>query len=294
MASAEDLPRPEPLPLVDAMPHRRPSRTATSPTPRCSAPRSPARASPIPTSRPSSVDAPEAAAATAPPEWLADDLVVETRRRQAVAAPLALRDPRRRCSRCWWAGARPSPTRSSAPRATRSPTSRAQTQAAATAAAEELGFEVEIAESREDGSTPGTVLDTRPPAGEQLDEGETLTLIISLGNTPAPVPTDLVGKTLEEATQLLTDAGGFKPEVTEQESEDVPDGRRHRGRRRGAGRAAQGRSGAARRVERPGAAHRAVGPGGRLVRRTPRRPSRASSSRPSRSTSSATTSRRAR
>ena len=158
------------------------------------------------------------APATAPPEWLDDDLVVQTdddeRRRaggrgRSSSPLLAVLVGGRRGVRGLGAHAR---------RATRSPTLRGKTEAEATAEAEALGFEVETKESREDGSTPGTVLDTQPAAGEQLDEGDTLTLIVSLGNTPAPVPTDLVGKTLEEATQILTDAGEFTPDVTEQSS----------------------------------------------------------------------------
>ena len=131
--------------------------------------------------------------------------------------------------------------------------------------AEALGFEVERQESREDGSTPGDVLGTRPEAGEELEEGDTLTLIISLGNTPAPVPTDLAGKPLEEATQILAAAGGFAPEVAV-EIRDGPEGRRHPARRRRAGRAAEGLGRAVGRVERSCAPHGPVGPGRRHVR----------------------------
>ena len=97
-------------------------------------------------------------------------------------------------------------------------------EAEATAKAKALGFEVARAEDRQDGSKPGTVLSTKPVAGKDLDEGDTLTLVISLGNTLATVPTDLVGKPIEEATKTLTDAGGFTPAITEQASEDVPKG----------------------------------------------------------------------
>jgi serine/threonine-protein kinase len=96
-----------------------------------------------------------------------------------------------------------------------------KTEAQARAAVAELGFEVERRDTRQDGSTPGEVLDTKPKAGESLDEGGTLILFVSLGNTPAPVPTDLVGLPIEEATQALADAGQFVPVVTEAESEDV-------------------------------------------------------------------------
>ena len=103
--------------------------------------------------------------------------------------PRGAAGPRRSSSRsspCWSAAARPSPTRSSAPRATRSPTSRARPRRRPPPRPRSWGSRSRSPRAGEDGSTPGTVLDTRPPAGEQLDEGDTLTLIISLGNTPAP------------------------------------------------------------------------------------------------------------
>ena len=162
MASAEDLPRPEPLPLVDGMPRRRPRATASSPTPPCSAPRSPARAWPTPDEPTVVVDAPEAAASAAPPEWLADDLVVETDDDEPSPAPLALGDPRRAARRARRRRRGVRLHASSAPRATRSPTSRAMTEAAATRRGR--GARVrgrDRQESREDGTTPGTVLDTR-------------------------------------------------------------------------------------------------------------------------------------
>jgi len=221
MASAEELPRPEPLPLETGM--------AVPPAPGDDGDvtmlgvalagtrlADPGEATAV-------TDAPDTAAVSAPPEWLADDLVVDTdddpsRRRwpwAILVAVLAILVGGGGAV-AWSAISTPSHE---------IPNLRGQSEAEARAAAEELGFEVEIQESREDGSTPGTVLSTKPPAGESLEEGDTITLIVSLGNTPAPVPTDLVGKTLEEATQILADAGGFTPDVTEVESEDVEAGR---------------------------------------------------------------------
>ena len=225
MATAEALPRPEPLPLTDSIPVDVPDGHVDDSTmlgvalagTRLADPGEPTVVGEAPDT------AAAAAAVAAPPEWLADELVVDPEEDE----------PRRR--RWPWAilvavlavlvggGAAYAYSELSTP-SHEIPDLKGETQAAATAAAEELGFEVELAESRQDGSTPGTVLDTRPAAGEELDEGGTLTLIISLGNTPAPVPTDLPGKTIEEATQILADAGGFKPDVTEQQSEEVAKG----------------------------------------------------------------------
>ena len=127
MATAEDLPRPEPLPLVG---DRSPApATTTAVTPRCSAWRWPAPASPTPDEPTVVVDAAEAAApavpVAAPPEWLDDDLVVETDDDGAAAGAAG---PARSSWPCWpcsSAGAPRSPTPSSARRATRSRTSRA-------------------------------------------------------------------------------------------------------------------------------------------------------------------------
>jgi serine/threonine-protein kinase len=220
MACAEQLPRPAPLPLetgIDVDPSVEvadPDATMLGPTLGGTRLAEPGEAT--------VVDLPQAAPAAAPPEWLDDDLVIETRddadRRRwpwAILVAILAILVGSGGALAWSAISTPSHE---------IPNLRGETEAAARAAAEELGFEVRIENSREDGSTPGTVLSTEPPAGEQLDEGDTLTLVVSLGNTPAPVPTDLAGKTLEEATQILTDAGQFTPEVTEVESEEVPAG----------------------------------------------------------------------
>ena len=46
-----------------------------------------------------------------------------------------------------------------------------------------------------------------PQPGTSLAEGRTVTLTVSLGPPPVPVPTDLAGKTIEQATASLTAAG---------------------------------------------------------------------------------------
>ena len=193
---AEDLPRPAPLPLVGAVAGRaqrrqRPAdatmlgaalagtRLADPDEPTVVGRRAPRRAAPPPRHRsgwPTTSSSRPTTTSAARRRWPYAILVAVARRARRRRRGLRLH------------GAQHPEPRDPGPRRRR-PRRRRR------AAAEELGFEVEIAESREDGSTPGTVLDTRPAAGEQLDEGDTLTLIVSLGNTPAPVPTDLVGKT---------------------------------------------------------------------------------------------------
>jgi serine/threonine-protein kinase len=222
MACAEKLPRPEPLPLeagivVDpAADAPDPDATMLGPALAGSRLVEPGETTVV------DVDLPQAAPAAAPPEWLDDELVVDTRddrpsRRWPWALLVAL------LAVLVGSGGAFAWSEISTP-SHEIPNLRGETEAAARAAAEELGFDVRVEHSREDGTTPGTVLSTKPGAGESLEEGGTLTLVVSLGNTPAPVPTDLPGKTLEEATQILMDTGRFTPDVTEVESEEVPAG----------------------------------------------------------------------
>jgi beta-lactam-binding protein with PASTA domain/tRNA A-37 threonylcarbamoyl transferase component Bud32 len=98
------------------------------------------------------------------------------------------------------------------------------TEEAARQAVDGYGWEIERRTERKDGSEAGRVLRTEPEAGQQLDKGDTLVLYVSLGNTLAPVPGDLVGKTLDEAAAALQAAGGFVPKVTEAHDEEVGPG----------------------------------------------------------------------
>lgn len=68
-----------------------------------------------------------------------------------------------------------------------------------------------------------TVASFSPPAGTPLAPGETVTITISQGRKPIPLP-DVAEKSPEEATTTLTDAG-FAPAVSpQQEFSDIPAG----------------------------------------------------------------------
>ena len=69
-----------------------------------------------------------------------------------------------------------------------------------------------------------TVISQDPPAGTSLAEGRTVTLTVSLGPPPVPVPTDLGGKTIEQASAALTAAGFKLGVVTDAYDESVPKG----------------------------------------------------------------------
>ena len=98
------------------------------------------------------------------------------------------------------------------------------TEDAAAKAIDGYGWKVDRRTDRKDGSEAGKVLRTDPTSGKQLKKGDTLTIWVSLGNELAPVPGDLVGKTIEEATAALDAAGGFVPKATPEYSEDKAKG----------------------------------------------------------------------
>jgi eukaryotic-like serine/threonine-protein kinase len=85
------------------------------------------------------------------------------------------------------------------------------------------GWRIEVRQDREDGTAPGQVLRTEPDAGERVAEGGTLVLHVSLGNTLSTVPGDLVGRPVEEAEAALEEAG-FVTTRSDEHSEDVPAG----------------------------------------------------------------------
>jgi serine/threonine-protein kinase len=89
------------------------------------------------------------------------------------------------------------------------------TEEAARRAVDGYGWTIERRTDRRDGSVAGRILRTEPKAGETLKKGDRLVIYVSLGNTLALVPADLVGQTIDAATASLQDAGGFVPKVTE-------------------------------------------------------------------------------
>jgi len=76
------------------------------------------------------------------------------------------------------------------------------------------GWQVRTSEMFAEGSNPGEVLAQRPSAGLSLEERQLVELTISLGSPPIAVPTDLAGKSLDEAGAALA-AVGLGIEVAE-------------------------------------------------------------------------------
>jgi serine/threonine-protein kinase len=218
MASAEDLPRPEPLPLATGAPLV--DLTQAEPGDDATMIGVPAAGSRLAGPDDGAGDAtrvdlpPTAAAATlGTPDHLDDDLAADEpdrpRRRWAWALVAVL------LAAVVGGGAAAAWSELRTP-VHEVPVLTELTEEAAREAVADLGFEIEVRETRQDGSTPGTVVQTDPAAGEELEEGATLVLFVSLGNTTAPVPGDLVGKTLDEAEAALEAAGQFRAVVSEE------------------------------------------------------------------------------
>ena len=83
------------------------------------------------------------------------------------------------------------------------------------------GFRVEQVGEYRETDPVGRVLSQDPEAGTSLEEGRTVTLGVSLGPPPVPVPTDLSGMTVEQATTALTAAGLKLGPITEEFDETV-------------------------------------------------------------------------
>jgi len=227
MAAAEDLPRPEPLPLAAGTPVVDLTRAGEDPTLLGATTLAPSR---LPDDDASVVDgrAVDATVADAPavavpsPPVVADELVAvdepPRRRRWPIALAVLVLAALLGTGAAWAVIANRPPTYE-VPRLV------SLSEEAARRAVDPYGWEIDRRTTRQDGTEPGEVLRTEPAAGELLRKGDTLVIWVSLGNELAPVPEDLVGKTLEEATAALEAAGGFVAEVVDEpHDEEVPAG----------------------------------------------------------------------
>lgn len=77
---------------------------------------------------------------------------------------------------------------------------------------------------RLDGTQEGTILRTTPAAGQELQEGETITYFVSQGPELQPVPVNLIGIAVSDAEALLQGANLVLGEVTEQVNEEFSNG----------------------------------------------------------------------
>src|SRR4029078_6031188 len=94
----------------------------------------------------------------------------------------------------------------------------------ATSAIAAKHWKVRKLESRKDDAKKGEVIDQDPDEGTSLDEEKTVTITVSLGNTLVDVPTDLAGKTVEEASAALAQASLSLGTQTPQHDETIAAG----------------------------------------------------------------------
>ena len=100
-----------------------------------------------------------------------------------------------------------------------------QTEADATQALDQAGFKSGTTKGYSDSAPVGQVIGQTPPGGVYAKTGLEVVLVVSEGPPPAQAVTvpDVGGKTQDEATKLLEDAG-FKVDVLQVYSDAVPTG----------------------------------------------------------------------
>ncbi|HUG75847.1 MAG TPA: Stk1 family PASTA domain-containing Ser/Thr kinase, partial [Acidimicrobiia bacterium] len=101
------------------------------------------------------------------------------------------------------------------------PDVRGQTEAVATANLEDLGFIVTSQTVADDEISPGIATGTDPAAGETLERGDAITLLVSGGPANISVP-DVRDQTLSDAEALIRSAGLEVGTIRYEASDDVP------------------------------------------------------------------------
>jgi serine/threonine-protein kinase len=97
-----------------------------------------------------------------------------------------------------------------------------QAAAPATKTLTDAGFKVEVQREFDDDTPEGNVIRQDPGPDQRIQEGATVTLVVSKGPPPVKVP-DVTGQTTAEARGTL-EALGFHVEVTQDFSTEVPRG----------------------------------------------------------------------
>jgi serine/threonine-protein kinase len=87
----------------------------------------------------------------------------------------------------------------------------------------DVHWKFETRDAFSDNVAPGAVISTDPPQGKRLADGKTLTLVVSQGPTPVPLP-DLSTATEASARAAITDAQLTVGKVDHEFSETIPKG----------------------------------------------------------------------
>jgi len=96
-------------------------------------------------------------------------------------------------------------------------------QADATAELTDAGLKARVLQASSDSVDKGAVISQDPAAGLQIDVGSTVAITVSTGPAPVAVP-DVSGRTVQEASQLLQQAGLVLGAVTQETSPGLPAG----------------------------------------------------------------------
>jgi len=96
-------------------------------------------------------------------------------------------------------------------------------EADAIATLQQAGFTPAVQQGNDPTVAPGLVARQDPPGGTEIEQGSTVTIVVSTGPGTAPVP-DVVGQSLEDARAALQNAG-FQVAVEERADDDTPPGR---------------------------------------------------------------------
>ena len=88
----------------------------------------------------------------------------------------------------------------------------------------EFGWELDRLDRRQDGTVAGQVISQDPQPGIGLEQGEMVTVWVSLGPELVAIPRNLVGIAVEDAEVLLGEAGLSVGEVTGRHDEAVVEG----------------------------------------------------------------------
>ena len=98
-------------------------------------------------------------------------------------------------------------------------------------AIDDFGWDIDDEATRQDGTQPGQILEHPPGGGQELREGETLTVVVSQGATLVDLPEGLVGMTGDDAARQLEAVGLRCPSWCRSRATSRR-GHRHRLRRR--------------------------------------------------------------
>ena len=77
----------------------------------------------------------------------------------------------------------------------------------ATAQLDSLGLKVNRSDEYSDSVAENLVISTTPAAGQSVNKGSAVAVVVSKGKKPVTIPASIVGKSVADASAILTNAG---------------------------------------------------------------------------------------